>query len=120
MQGVFVETSDFTAWVYEFLTEESYAQLQLELMKAPLRGTVIRGCGGLRKVRVTDTNRGKGKRSGARVIYLYVPEVRQFLMLDIYGKHEQDDLSAAERRVLSHLADEFHSQLLSRRRARPT
>ena len=32
------------------------------------------GCGGLRKVRIADPRRGKGKRGGIRVIYLHVPE----------------------------------------------
>lgn len=111
MKAVFVETTGFTRWVAAFLTEEAYAELQLELMDDPQQGAVMPGCGGLRKLRVADVRRGKGKRSGARIIYLHVPEVNQILLLDIYGKGEQENLSAAEKRALSQLANEFRLQL---------
>jgi putative transcriptional regulator len=110
MKAVFVESTEFTEWVSEYLPDETYARLQHELMDNPRKGTVIRGCGGLRKVRVADSIRGQGKRGGARVIYLYVPEARWFFMLDIYGKHERVDLSADEKKVLAKLAGEFERE----------
>ena len=70
------------------------------------------GCGGLRKFRTADPKRGQGKRGGARVIYLYVPEAKSFFMLDIYGKDEKDDLSSTEKKVLSQLVDELKRQAL--------
>jgi hypothetical protein len=79
-------------------------------MNNPDRGDVMPGCGGLRKLRVSDPGRGKGKRSGARIIYLYVLEAKRFYMLDVYGKDEKDDLSTAEKKFLSQLADEVRSQ----------
>lgn len=110
MRAVFVESSEFTEWVAEFLPDDAYAALQQELMDQPDKGDVIPGCGGLRKVRVADPRRHKGKRGGARVIYLYVPEAKWFFMLDIYGKDEQDDLSPAEKKSLSKLVDELKHQ----------
>ncbi len=104
MRATFIETSEFTEWVVEYLPDETYAALQQELMENPAKGPAIRGCGGLRKVRVADPQRGKGKRGGARVIYLHVPEAKRFYMLDIYGKDEKDDLSAAQKRQLAKLA----------------
>ncbi|MGD0897328.1 MAG: type II toxin-antitoxin system RelE/ParE family toxin [Thermoguttaceae bacterium] len=65
------------------------------------------GCGGLRKLRIADPRRQKGKRGGARVIYLHIPEANQFLMLDIYRKGEKDDLTPAEKRDLRELAREY-------------
>jgi hypothetical protein len=65
------------------------------------------GCGGLRKVRIADPRRQKGKRGGARVIYLHIPEANQFLMLDIYGKNEKDDLTSTEKKDLRDLAREY-------------
>jgi hypothetical protein len=35
----------------------------------PEAGALIRGTGGLRKLRFADERRGKGKRGGLRVIY---------------------------------------------------
>ena len=54
--------------------------------------------------------RGKGKRGGARVIYLHVPEAKWFFMLDIYDKDEQEKLSAGEKKTLSNLAAECAKQ----------
>ena len=65
------------------------------------------GCGGLRKLRIADPKRQKGKRGGARVIYLYIPEANQFLMLDVYSKGQKDDLSPSEKKDLRELAREY-------------
>lgn len=110
MKAVFVESTGFTEWVAEFLPDDAYAALQQELMNQPDKGDVIPGCGGLRKVRAADPRRHQGKRGGARVIYLYVPEAKWFFMLDIYGKDEKDDLSPTEKRTLSKLVDELKRQ----------
>ena len=110
MKAVFVETSEFTEWVAEYLPDDTYAETQQELMDNPDKGDVMPGCGGLRKLRAADPNRGKGKRGGVRIIYLYIPEVKRFFLLDIYGKDEKDDLSANEKKVLAKLADELRAQ----------
>lgn len=73
----------------------------------------MKGCGGLRKVRVADPGRGQGKRGGARVIYLHVPEVKRFYLLDIYGKTEKDDLTAAEKKVLAKLAADYRQEAIT-------
>ena len=60
----------------------------------PQAGKVIRGSGGLRKVRWAA--KGRGKRGGARVIYFWWIGEARILLLDIYAKSEQEDLTAAE------------------------
>ena len=107
MKAVFVESSAFTQWVTENLPDQLYAALQQELMQNPEKGAPMPGCGGLRKIRILDPQRGKRKRGGARVIYLYVSEAKRFFMLDIYGKDEKDDLTASEKKVLSKLVTEL-------------
>ena len=89
-------------------------------MEDPEKGAVIPGCGGLRKVRTADPKRGKGKRGGARVIYLHIPEAKWFYLLDIYDKDEQEDLSAGQKRELSKLAAELKREARAalRRRSR--
>ncbi len=59
------------------------------------------------KTFVETTNRQKGKRGGARVIYLHVAEAEQFLMLDVYSKGEKDDLTPAEKKDLRELARQY-------------
>lgn len=110
MKAAFIESMGFTTWVSKYLPDEAYAELQQELMDDPQKGTAMPGCGGLRKIRTADPRRGKGKRGGTRIIYLYVPEAKWFFMIDIYDKDEQENLSAAEKKELAILAEEFKRQ----------
>jgi hypothetical protein len=113
MQATFVETTGFTELVSGFLTDQAYAGLQQVLMKNPNAGDAMPGCGGLRKIRTSDAKRGKGKRGGARVIYLQVPRAKKFYMLDIYGKNEKDDLSPAEKKQLRKLAERLKVEAIA-------
>jgi hypothetical protein len=40
---------------------------------------------------------GKGKRGGARVIYLHINEVDQIHLITSYGKDQKDDRSAEDK-----------------------
>lgn len=113
IKATFVETTEFTRAIFGFLRDDAYAALQHHLMANPSAGAAVPGCGGLRKVRVPDARRGKGKRGGARVVYLHVPAAHGFYMLDIYGKNEKDDLSAGEKKQLRHLADRLSREAIA-------
>jgi mRNA-degrading endonuclease RelE of RelBE toxin-antitoxin system len=64
---VFVETQLFTRLVDEYLSDDEYLVLQGALAENPTAGPVIRGSGGIRKLRWRS--QGRGKRGGLRVIY---------------------------------------------------
>ena len=68
------------------------------------RGPVIRGGGGIRKVRWARP--GGGKSGGLRVIYHWAPAEEAFYMLYAYAKKEQGDLTAAQTRALGQLVRE--------------
>jgi len=104
MKATFIETTGFTEAITELLPDHAYARLQQRLMENPDSGRVLAGCGGLRKIRAADPRRGKGKRGGARVIYLHVPAAKRFYLLDVYGKDEKDDLSVNEKNQLRQMA----------------
>lgn len=106
MQATFVELSSFRKHREDYLDDESYRALQQELMGNPEAGDVIKGTGGLRKIRFGDKRRGKGKRSGLRVIYYYWVRGPQFWMFTLYDKDEASDLSKDERDALSDLLRE--------------
>lgn len=92
---LFVETSAFTKHLSAHLSDDSYAALQTSLAARPSAGTIIRGSGGIRKIRWGS--KGRGKRGGIRVIYYWrAPEGRIYL-LTVYGKGVRSDLTAAER-----------------------
>ena len=100
----FIETTIFTEDVHRFLSENEYHDLQLTLMSRPERGTLIRGGGGLRKIRWGV--RGRGKRGGLRIIYQWDGRSGTFFMLMVYAKSEQGDVTPAQRRLLTRLVKE--------------
>jgi hypothetical protein len=95
---IFVETPTFTRRVLRLLDDESYGALQTQLAKRPDTGEVIRGGGGLRKIRWAA--KGHGKRGGVRVIYYWWIGKDCISMLFMYPKNEMDDLSAEQLKLL--------------------
>ena len=68
MKLVLLETPLFTRLLGDYLTDESYRELQRALMENPEMGDLMPGTGGFRKVRWEDARRGKGKQGGLRII----------------------------------------------------
>jgi hypothetical protein len=87
-------------------------------MAQPEKGDVMPGCAGLRKVRVAAPRRGRGKRGGARVIYLNIPEAERIDMIAIYGKDERDDLTEQQKRALRALAEQARREAIASFRRR--
>jgi hypothetical protein len=65
----------------------------------PRCGVVIPGSGGIRKLRFGFG--GRGKRGGARVIYLFGGDDVPVFLLAAFAKNEKADLTATERQALS-------------------
>ena len=103
-QMVFLETSIFTRLVTELLSDFEYSELQQALLDNPERGDVIRGTDGLRKLRWRYGS--KGKRGGIRTIYYWAKSDEQILMLFIYKKSRQDDLTNEQRKKLRKIVEE--------------
>lgn len=83
----FEETSQFTKnWLSLGLTDENLQALQVQLMKNPEAGAVIPGTGGYRKIRVKL--QGRGKRGGARVVYIVFREREVIELFNIYAKNQ--------------------------------
>lgn len=101
----FRETSQFTKKVVELLTDEEYQKLQSRLSEFPNGGNLIKGSGGLRKIR--QAAKGKGTRGGSRVIYYFAVAKDMFFMLDIYDKSEKEDLSQSEIKELRFIVEEW-------------
>ena len=65
---VFIETPVFTRLLKDTLSDEDYGALQQTLVERPEAGDLIKGGGGIRKVRWALP--GRGKSGGIRVLYL--------------------------------------------------
>ena len=106
----FVETTTFTKRVVALGLEHSLQLLQQELLANPEAGDVEPGTGGLRKVRMPDPGRGKGKRGGARVHYLWLKHKDRIYLIFVYGKHEAAKLTAEQKRQLREIATQIRER----------
>ena len=86
----FVETKLFTSLVHKYLLDDEYAALQQALTDNPEAGDVMRGSGGVRKIRWGTA--GRGKRGGIRVIYYLRPRQGEIWMLTLYAKNEAESI----------------------------
>ena len=106
MQGmVIIETPTFTRLVTELLSDDEYTGLQQVLVENPERGDVIKGGGGIRKLRYGLP--GRGKSGGVRAIYYWIKDNQQIYMLVIYPKSKKDDLTDKETAVLREFVKEL-------------
>lgn len=101
---VFIETTHFTNWAGKYLPDEEYTELQHYLMQHPEAGQIIRGSGGIRKLRWS--RQGMGKSGGVRIIYYWAKPRHQIYMLTIYSKSEKENIDAETlKRIAKHLEE---------------
>jgi len=98
-----VETSVFTRRVVKLLPDDEYRLLQHTLVLRPDLGAIIKGSGGIRKMRWKVHSRGK--RGGVRVIYYWAVAQDIILMLLIYRKGVQDNLTSAQIKILRKIVE---------------
>ena len=101
----FIETRLFTKLVGDYLSDEEYGELQRQLIRDPEAGAVVRGSGGVRKLRWGAP--GRGKRGGYRVIY-YVRRPKGVIwMLTLYPKNVADAIPG---HVLKQIREEIENE----------
>ena len=98
-----IETTIFTKKLKKLLSDEEYRSLQNELITNPEKGKIMTGSGGLRKMRWGIS--GKGKSGGVRIIYYWIKNPQIILMLLVYPKNEQDDLTASQMKILKAIVE---------------
>jgi len=103
---IFIETYIFTKEIQRLLPDDKYRMLQTVLMLRPDAGNLIRGSGGLRKIRWSLP--GKGKRGALRVIYYWSPPDTIFMLFS-YRKTEQEDLTTDQLKLLRKMVKELLS-----------
>lgn len=84
---IFIETSTFTKLLPNYLSDDEYRGLQLYLLQKPDTGDLVRGSGGVRKLRWAAT--GKGKSGGVRIMYYWKKSDHEIWMLTLYSKSER-------------------------------
>ena len=105
---IILETTVFTKIVQVLMPDDEYRLLQNHLIEFPEAGDLIKGSGGLRKIRWKLE--GRGKRGGVRVIYYWAVTDDQIFMLFAYAKNEQEDLTKDQLSVLKKLVESEFKQ----------
>ena len=95
---VIIETSIFTKQINSLLKDDEYRDLQNFIVEVPTSGDIIKGSGGIRKLRWKGS--GHGKRGGTRIIYFWATSEEQIFMLYAYTKKEMSDLSKDQLSIL--------------------
>jgi hypothetical protein len=116
MTWTFIQLTGFRRlWLAERLPDEALQALEAAIMRDPARPAVIRGTGGLRKIRFAPPSGGRGKSRSMRVAYVQFPEYGRIYLVTLFLKRDSDNLSAADRNairvVLSRLADALQKGL---------
>ena len=91
-----IETATFTRQIAALLSDQEYGGFQSRIAANPDLGALIRGGGGIRKVRVAVGSRRK--RGGARVIYYWA--VRKDVILPLYAYPKSRAADLAPKQVL--------------------
>ncbi len=84
------------------------------MLNAPTKGQLDPGTGGLRKVRMPDSGRGKGKSGGPRVHYLYLAEPGVIYRVFVFTKDELDSLSPVQKKGVRKLTQAIKQEWRSR------
>jgi hypothetical protein len=92
----------FKAEATELIGADGIEAVAVYLIDHPDAGVVIPGAAGARKLRWAA--KGKGKRGGARVIYLYLVIAARVYLLRCYAKNVRTDLSPDEKKQLLQIA----------------
>jgi len=100
----FIETILFQKESKKILDDDQLQELQTILLLYPAMGAVIPGSGGLRKLRWVSA--GKGKKGVLRIIYYWVIVDHRIILLHVYKKNRQEDLSSEQLKLLMHLMQE--------------
>jgi hypothetical protein len=98
-----VETPEFIARAKGRMSEAEVRAAIDALALAPEAGVLLKGTGGIRKMRFAVG--AKGKSGGVRVVYYFYNRSMPLFMLSVFAKNEQANLSAAQRNALAKLAE---------------
>jgi hypothetical protein len=99
----FIESRAFTRRLHALAgdaADELLRAIQGNLEERPDRGALVPGLGGVRKARMGNPKRSKGKRGGFRYLYLHLGQRQHIHLLMLLDKNEQEDATEEQRRQI--------------------
>lgn len=100
-------------WKSMGLDDRDLKLLQERLLLNPQEGPVMRGTGGLRKIRLAFD--GRGKSGSGCAVYVDFVVFETIYLITAYPKNEKDNLSAAERAEVKKLIARLEQLLRAKR-----
>jgi hypothetical protein len=82
------------------LSDDDLQALEQLVLEHPDRGDVMRGTGGVRKIRFAPPSWHTGKSGATRVCYILFTQVDACYFVSIFAKNEKPNLSPAEMAAL--------------------
>lgn len=108
----FVRFPAFTReWERLGLDDSALQALEAEILRGPTRAPVIRGTGGLRKLRFAAPGSGRGRSGAFRVCYVDFPEFGTMALVVVFGKNEKVDLTPADRKAIASALQAYRAEL---------
>ena len=96
-----VETPSFLRDAKKLLTDVEREALINYLAFKPEAGVIIKGTGGIRKIRWARENAGKS--GGFRIVYFFYSGEIPLFALNVFAKSEKENISQADRNELKKL-----------------
>ncbi|HEY8750532.1 MAG TPA: type II toxin-antitoxin system RelE/ParE family toxin [Tepidisphaeraceae bacterium] len=101
MDLTFIQTPVFIAQAKRLrLTDEDVQALEQLVLEHPEHGDLMRGTGGVRKIRFAPPSWHRGKSGATRACYVLFSEADACYFVSIFAKNEKPNLSRAEMMVL--------------------
>jgi hypothetical protein len=87
------------------LNDDDLRALEGLLMENPMRGAVVAGTGGLRKLRFAPPSQRRGKSAASRVGYCFMPMEESAILVVIYAKNEKSNLTPSDKKRIKAALD---------------
>lgn len=111
---MFIHTKVFDRqWDSLGCDDNDLAELQKAICNDPQGPPVVRGTGGIRKIRISLE--GRGKSGGARVLYVDFVVKGVVGLLYVYPKSEKEDITEQERGTLKTMVENISKNLEGRK-----
>lgn len=91
------------------LNDEDLQRLECQLLVNPQAGSVIRGTGKLRKLRVALPHRGK--RASSRVCYVDFVPLETIVLFICYAKNDMENLNQAQIQNIKRMINQIETNL---------
>ncbi|MCC8369543.1 MAG: type II toxin-antitoxin system RelE/ParE family toxin [Rickettsia endosymbiont of Oxypoda opaca] len=100
-----VELPEFQKFAKHYLSEKECIEIVNYIAANPELGDIIKGTGGIRKLRYALNSNNKGKSGGIRLIYFYYNENIPVFLITAFIKSEMDNISQASCNELKKLSE---------------